>query len=118
MSIASVTAVSRAASGLSLGWQCSGALRLVGLRFVPARGQRFPPIAALTPGGVRGSDAQRTFFVATLWRRCHRAHAYIQISVAQPGGQPDGPARGFLLASVGAARRLPRSLGTMSEREE
>ena len=30
---------------------------------------------------------------------------------AQPGGQPDAPIHGFYLASVGAARRLPYSLG-------
>jgi hypothetical protein len=32
---------------------------------------------------------------------------------AQPGGQPDAPIHGFYLASVGAARRLPYSLGML-----
>ena len=35
------------------------------------------------------------------------------VADAQPGSQPDVPIHGFYLASVGAARRLPYSLGRM-----
>ena len=51
--------------------------------------------------------------MATFWLRCHRAQTRIQISVAKPGAQPDGPARVFSLSRIGAARRLASALGLM-----
>ncbi len=34
---------------------------------------------------------------------------------AQPGGQPDGPVSDFNLAGIGAARRLPYSVGRQAD---